>query len=288
MLATNAELREAAQLVTNIWAVPFPADVLRALELSRNYVSGAFTSDQTMVGASIAWAAIAEAPELHSHSTGVLMSHRHSGVGVALKLHQRSWALERGIEMITWTFDPLVRRNAMFNLARLGATADYYVENVYGSMGDALNGNDESDRLFVRWRLAAAAVEAASSGSPQWVRVETALPEALRPGPDDGPLLAPLEESGLQRFSCRVPDDIQSLRASRPDVAHAWRLAVRHVLGRALAGGGRLLGLDDQGDYVIESGAADSAAAESRAADSAASESGAAERRIAEKRNGEA
>jgi len=123
-LTTSAELKAAAQLITDVWGAPFPEDVLRALVLVGNYVAGAFTPGESMVGAAVAFAAVADEPELHSHVTGVLTDHQGSGVGLALKLHQRSWALEHGIETITWTFDPLVRRNAFFNLSRLGATAD--------------------------------------------------------------------------------------------------------------------------------------------------------------------
>jgi predicted GNAT superfamily acetyltransferase len=268
-LTTSADLRAAAELFTDLWGTPFSDHVLRALELSGNYVSGAFGTDQSapgglapggatarrlMVGASIAFLAVADEPELHSHITGVLTSQQRSGVGLALKLHQRCWALERGIATITWTFDPLVRRNAAFNLARLGATADEYLENVYGSMADALNGDDESDRLLVRWRLADPTVEAASAGVARRVPVRTDLAEALRPGPDGNPLVLPLEGPGPQCFSCTVPDDIQSMRASRPEVARAWRLALRQVLGGALGVGGRLLGLDADDNYVVERG----------------------------------
>lgn len=266
-LVTNADLGAAAELFTALWASPFSDHVLRALELSGNYVSGAFSTgrpgggdfvadgsgaDRLMVGASIAFAAVAAEPELHSHVTGVHTSHQRSGVGRALKLHQRCWALERGITTISWTFDPLVRSNAIFNLSRLGATADEYLENVYGSMTDALNGDDESDRLVVRWRLVDPAVVAASAGTARRVGVSNRLTEVLRPGPDGRPIMRPIEGTQPHCFSCLVPEDIQSVRTSRPEVARAWRLALREALGGALGAGGRLLGLDDDGSYVVE------------------------------------
>jgi predicted GNAT superfamily acetyltransferase len=254
VLTTTAELSAAAQLITDVWGAPFSDHVLRALELTGNYVSGAFASGGSLVGASVAFAALAEERELHSHITGVLPRHQGSGAGVALKLHQRWWALERNIETITWTFDPLVRRNAAFNLARLGATAGPYLENLYGSMDDDLNRDDESDRLFVRWSLLDPVVEAASAGTPLRIPVPPALPQALRPGPDGAPLVSLAEGPGCRSFSCAVPDDIQMLRAGNLELAKAWRLAVRQVLGGALSGGGRLLGLDGSGDYVVETG----------------------------------
>ncbi|NDF83049.1 MAG: hypothetical protein EB130_07820 [Actinobacteria bacterium] len=58
---------------------------------------------------------------LHSHVTGVLSAHANAGVGLALKHHQWQWASKQGLDFVTWTFDPLVRRNAYFNLVKLGA-----------------------------------------------------------------------------------------------------------------------------------------------------------------------
>ena len=60
---------------------------------------------------------------LHSYIAGVKEALRGGNVGFALKQHQRAWTLEHGLTRVTWTFDPLVRRNAYFNLVKLGATA---------------------------------------------------------------------------------------------------------------------------------------------------------------------
>ena len=178
------------------------------------------------------------------------MSHRRSGVGLVMKLHQRQWALERGIELITWTFDPLIRRNARFNLSRLGATVDEYLENVYGDTDDALNGRGESDRLLVRWRLSDEAVVAATAGTPRCTAVPPAFVPALLPGPDGLP--ETVDPATIRAgFTCRVPDDIEALRVSDPDGANAWRFALRELLGGSLARGGSLLGLTDDGDYVV-------------------------------------
>ena len=74
-------------------------------------------------------------------------------VGLALKQHQRRWALGRGIMTIEWTFDPLVRRNAYFNLVKLGARVVGYEPAFYGAMHDAFNDGDDTDRAVVRWNL---------------------------------------------------------------------------------------------------------------------------------------
>src|SRR4051794_6465451 len=91
------------------------------------------------------------APLLHSHITGALSEATNRGIGFAVKQHQRAWCLERGIETITWTFDPLVRRNAHFNLGKLGARATEYHADFYGPMGAAVTGGDETDRIVAGW-----------------------------------------------------------------------------------------------------------------------------------------
>ena len=68
---------------------------------------------------------------------------------------------------IVWTFDPLVARNAWFNLARLGALPTGYLEDFYGPMTDAINAGMASDRLLLTWRLDDPAVAAACAGRPR-------------------------------------------------------------------------------------------------------------------------
>ncbi|HJS57495.1 MAG TPA: GNAT family N-acetyltransferase, partial [Vicinamibacteria bacterium] len=71
-------------------------------------------------------------PHLHSDMLAVLPEHQKLGLGVRLKWAQRQEALERGLTLITWTFDALQARNANLNLRRLGAEAAEFVENLYG------------------------------------------------------------------------------------------------------------------------------------------------------------
>ncbi|HKH87259.1 MAG TPA: hypothetical protein VKA05_00470 [Acidimicrobiales bacterium] len=258
-LGSGAELQAAADLLTDVWQTPFDEHILRALDLSGNYVAGAFDPAGVLVGTSVAWASVAPAPELHSHVTGVLPGLRRSGVGVALKLHQRAWSLEHGIGTITWTFDPLVRRNAVFNLARLGAVACGYLENIYGDRPDAVN-LGETDRLWLRWELTDPAVEAAAGGTPRRVRPPEGATQRLQPGPDGEPVelsasAAPAPPAAAGAFICRVHPDIEVLRREDPVLAGDWRLAIRRVIGGALQAGGRVLGLDESGDYVIDPGA---------------------------------
>ena len=103
-------------------------------------------------------------PYLHSHMLGVLPKYRDRGVGRRLKLAQREEALERGIERIEWTFDPLELKNAYFNIERLGAIVRQYEENLYGVTASPLHGGLPTDRCAAEWRLRSPRVEAAAAG----------------------------------------------------------------------------------------------------------------------------
>ena len=101
---------------------------------------------------------------LHSHMAAVLDPFRDQHIGTALKMHQRVWALDHGIDTIVWTFDPLVRRNARVNLLKLGVEVDGFEVDFYGSMDDGINSGDPTDRLFAWWHLDSPRVFAASMG----------------------------------------------------------------------------------------------------------------------------
>ena len=104
---------------------------MRALAHSGNYVVGLYEGDR-MVGASVAFFGPPAGAPMHSHITGVLPDLQGHGLGRVLKQHQREWALARDVGHITWTFDPLVARNAHFNLRVLGARVTEYLSTTTG------------------------------------------------------------------------------------------------------------------------------------------------------------
>jgi predicted GNAT superfamily acetyltransferase len=63
---------------------------------------------------------------------GVLAEDQNRGVGRPLRPAQRQGALERGINLIELTFDPLQLKNAHFNIEKLGAIVRHYMPNLYG------------------------------------------------------------------------------------------------------------------------------------------------------------
>ena len=98
-------------------------------------------------------------PYLHSHMLAVRESHRNAGLGRRMKLAQRDDGLERGFELIEWTFDPLEIKNAYLNIERLGAIARRYTINQYGMSSSPLQGGLPTDRLIAEWWIKSKRVE---------------------------------------------------------------------------------------------------------------------------------
>jgi predicted GNAT superfamily acetyltransferase len=249
------ELRAIDELWEHIWGntgdpiVGF--SMLRALAHAGNYVGAAYdVESRDLVGAAMGFFAAPAGRVLHSDIAGVAESARGRKLGFALKLHQRSWALDRGIDEITWTYDPLIARNAYFNLAKLGGTIVRYYTDFYGDLDDAINAGQGSDRLLVSWRLTSPEVMAACGAGPARVRSDqSAAPWVLTD--DSGPIVHELPDDQL-RAMVAVPRDIESLRRADPHGARAWRTAVRDTLGAELDAGGQVLGFDRSGGYLVQ------------------------------------
>ncbi|GGO70986.1 GNAT family N-acetyltransferase [Nonomuraea cavernae] len=230
------EFVQVYRLFDDIWH-PDPGNPPVTVELmvgfahAGGYVAGAFERG-TLAGASVGFRA--DGTTLHSHVTGASIGR---GIGLALKLHQRAWCLERGLTEISWTFDPLVRRNARFNLTKLGARPVEYLPNFYGVMGDAINEGDESDRLLALWRLTERPEEPPREPYTVGVSVQGGRPVI---GRVDGAVVL-----------VATPPDIESLRRADPGAGRAWRLALREVLGGLMVRGSQVAGFTENGEYVV-------------------------------------
>ncbi len=230
-------MREARDLLHRVWR-PAPdnpvmtPELLLVLAHSGSYVV-AVQQDGRMIGTCLG---LLSAAGLHSHIAAVDDGARGRSIGFALKLHQRAWSLGRGITTITWTYDPLVSRNAYFNLRKLGAVPTEYLPNFYGAMRDGVNAGTDSDRLLVRWDLTAGPAPRPTPGSG---RAGEPPVVALDIGPDGLPVRGGQPGDVSRRtVLVRVPPDIEALRSNgRAAAATAWRLAVRDVLGGLMAAG---------------------------------------------------
>lgn len=213
-LDTPAEVARASALFDDVWGGAgglMPANLIRALDHAGGYAFGAYDGDE-LVAASVGFlGGEPHAVYLYSHITGVVAGRRGTGLGYAMKRHQREWSLARGMDRVVWTFDPLVRRNAAFNVAKLGARPVEYLADFYGPMNDGINRGDETDRLLVVWDLHAP------------------------PDCDEGTV------------TVAVPDDIEALRGTDPEAARRWRYDVRAALAPRLDAGWWVVGFSERG-----------------------------------------
>lgn len=249
------EILAVGRLYEGIWrrdaAPPISTELLRAFAKAGNYVGGAFDGG-ALVGACVGFFSAPAEGAMHSHIAGVSAAVRGRNVGFALKLHQRAWALQRGVSLIAWTFDPLVSRNAYFNLAKLGAEPVEYLPNFYGGLRDGINDGDDSDRLLIHWALGDPAVEGACAGhsSPgdAVAERERGAVVALGVSPFGTPVSGQL--AGATSLVA-VPPDIEAMRSTDPGLAKEWRAAVREALVGLMSDGGRITGFDRAGWYII-------------------------------------
>ena len=198
-------------------------NLLQAMIHSGAYLSGAFI-DGNCVGAAFAFPATTGGLHLHSHMTAVIDKFRDKGIGHALKIDQYKWAKQNNYKEITWTFDPLVARNAKLNILKLGVDISAYYPNFYGDMPDELNAGDESDRVMASLKVVG----------------DLPTPRTAITTPDASALLI------------AIPDDIVSIRVK--DIAEnlRWRRSVRDEFVDALARGGKVVGFSANNEYVVQ------------------------------------
>jgi len=214
------------QIFDNTWALDSGTEItpnlLQAMIHTGSYLSGAFI-DNKLIGAAFAFPATNGGLHLHSHMTAVLLEFRDQGVGYALKIDQWNWAKRKNHSFLSWTFDPLVRRNAKLNIVKLGVDISDYFPNFYGEMPDALNAGDESDRLMVSWRT------------------DTEAPKAreLITKPEPGDILI------------EIPEDIVAIRSKNQSEGMKWRRQVREQFMAAFEKNGKVVGLSTNNEYVL-------------------------------------
>ena len=155
--------------------------------------------------------------------TAVLPEFRDQGVGYALKIDQWNWAKKKNHSHLSWTFDPLVRRNAKLNIVKLGVDISAYYPNFYGAMPDALNAGDESDRLMVSWST------------------DTDGPKAreLITHPKPGDILI------------EIPEDIVGIRSKDQSESMEWRRQVREQFLASFEKNGKVIGFSANNEYVV-------------------------------------
>lgn len=253
VLSGLEEQNLARRIFDEVWptdeGTQITANLLQAMAHNGTYISGVFVEGE-IVGAAFAFPSVDEHRHLHlhSHMAAVKENFRDRSIGSTLKWHQRAWALERGYEVITWTFDPLVRRNARLNLVKLGVQVFEYFPNFYGDLPDALNAGDPTDRVIARWNLLSQSTLAAASYR-NLEKLANGVPVALS-NIDGKPIHHEIDPSQSQVL-CYLPSDIIEIRSQDSALALEWRLALRAELHPRLDSGWHISGFTHDGAYVV-------------------------------------
>ena len=222
-----------------------PREMVVALAEAGNVPYGAFVGDE-LVGYVLGWAGVTpeDGLHVHSHQLAALPDRRHHGIGYALKLAQRAQALEQGVTLVRWTFDPLVSRNAWFNLVKLGATADRFLPNFYGEMADRINAGERSDRLLVRWDLHTAEGSPSDDEGHEVLGLEEDNSDFPRPTGVAPP--APGEPALI-----RIPREYHEVRSRDQELAGIWREATGAAFTACFEAGFVVTGFTAGSAYVL-------------------------------------
>lgn len=235
-LYTAEELQAIVPLEMLIWnmADPEPAvphNLMQALTHNGGHIGGAFDGDK-LVGFTLAFPAKrGNEWGLWSHMAGVHPDYQRRNIGQQLKLAQRKWALGHGYSRIAWTFDPLQRGNAHFNLHLLGAQSYLYHDNFYGEMRDGINRGMPSDRLEVIWLLEDERVIAIANGAPPLSSATDEIPAFLLCSDEQGlPIVSIPPILDAPSYAAEIPYDINAIKRTALNRAIAWQAALGETL----------------------------------------------------------
>ncbi len=228
-----------------------PASLLHIVAYVGGIAAGAYDADGMLLGFVFGISGIHDGELAHwSHMLGVRESARNLGVGRKLKEHQRAELARMKVARIFWTFDPLMAKNAYFNLNRLGAKVVEYVPNMYGITHSPLHLGLPTDRLVVCVTTAEPLAPRRAIPLDENARVMTAFPRA-----GDRTLDANGERPAI--LLLEMPANIQDDIAAAPAVASNWRLSLRENFQWALLNGYSAQGVhrtatDGRSFYVME------------------------------------
>lgn len=249
-LAGIDEIVRCEELQQEIWAMPdmrdvVPAHLLITAQKNGGLLLGAFDGAQ-MVGLLFGFLGRAsDGTFMHcSHMMGIHPAYRGRGLGERLKLRQRDLVLAQGLDLVTWTYDPLETANARLNIGKLGAICRTYLPNLYGELHDTLNQGLPTDRFEVEWRLGSDRVVERAAGARLRPAFETLLAAGgvivnrarpAAPGRDvPAGWTAPSDDPVAL---VEVPVDYQRLKRDDIAAALAWRTETRAIFQSYLAAG---------------------------------------------------
>jgi predicted GNAT superfamily acetyltransferase len=252
LLETPEEMTAVEDLQRIVWTAPdieiVPKDLLLAVAHNGGVAIGAFAASE-LVGASFGFPGFYTTPDgprlKHtSHFLAVHPDWSSKGIGFALKRAQWQMVRKQGLDRITWTYDPLLSRNAHLYITRLGAVCNTYLRSEYGEMHDGLNAGLPSDRFQVDWWINTKRVERRLSRHARpaltlahYRLAEVSLLEAHldREGVAHPPEEIPAFSGALSLIE--IPVDFLSLKAAALSLARDWRFFGREVFEKAFTAG---------------------------------------------------
>ena len=258
---THAEFVQCVELQAATWGADFresvPATILKITQRLGGVTAGAFAPDGALLGFVFGVTGIEHGSIVHwSDMLAVDTRVQNRGIGRQLKAFQRDAVRALGAARMYWTFDPLVARNAHFNLNRLGAHVGEYVEDMYGAdTGSVLHSGLGTDRFIAVWPLEARNGDESSRRA----RPDAEWRDAPVLNCADGTTvdLRALSGSPPERARVEVPADIRALQHDRIAEAVKWRQSTRRALQWALAQGYSIARFDlepatSRGYYLLE------------------------------------
>jgi predicted GNAT superfamily acetyltransferase len=215
-----------------------PLHLMSTVQKEGGLVLGAFAPDGRLVGFLLGFLG-REGDQLKhcSHMAATHPAYENRLIAFRMKQAQRAWMLAQGLDLCTWTFDPLESRNATLNIAKLGAVSRVYRRNIYGQMRDQLNAVLPTDRLVARWEVRGARATQCATGARVTAPVAGAALTDVRL---DGlyPALAGSRSlNGESLIGIQIPHDIQTIKREAPDLALGWRMGTRALFEAAFAAG---------------------------------------------------
>ncbi|MCB1024624.1 MAG: GNAT family N-acetyltransferase [Acidobacteria bacterium] len=236
----GAEMHEVEELQREVWGVPdldiVPASQLVAATTAGGVLIGAFNGE-TMIGFVYGFAGIEHGrPVHHSHMLAVKPEYRNFHLGHRLKLAQRERVQKQGIDLMSWTFDPLQSLNAYINFKKFGVVSNRYFVNFYGEDAPSFLHRNGTDRLWVSWLLSSKRVNERLNGAMPKFDIEKAQP-IIELGKNNIPLRGDLSEKSDQPLTIEIPGNIGEIEKNDPELAAEWREATRWAFNEALASG---------------------------------------------------